>query len=100
VKYPIPGVRIASTGARGRFSGAHEFRHGGLSYEDEALDGLEAHLSEGGQLGHQNSKAETYYRRALSVFEKSLGPEHPKIAITLDNYEKLLRKMGNTRTRG
>ena len=49
MKHPIPGVRIASTGARGRFSGAHEFKHGGLSYEDEALDGLEAHLSEGGQ---------------------------------------------------
>ena len=55
MKYPIPGVRIASTGARERFSGAHEFKHGGLSYEDEALDGLEAQLSEGGQLGHHNS---------------------------------------------
>src|SRR6266478_1114972 len=67
MKYPIPGVRIASTGARGRFSGAQRTRikHGGLSYEDEALDGLEAHLSEGGQLGHQNSAiSRRRFRRA------------------------------------
>ena len=28
----------------GRFSGAQEFKHGGLSYRDETMDGLEAHL--------------------------------------------------------
>jgi len=34
----------------GRFSGAHEFEHAGLSYEDEALEVSEAQLSEGFRL--------------------------------------------------
>ena len=42
----------------------------------------------------QYDKAEAYYRRALSVFEKGLGPEHPKVAFTRENYAKLLRRMG------
>src|SRR5712691_2936341 len=74
MKYPIPGVRIASTGARGRFSGAHELKHGGLSNEDEALDGLEAHLSEGGQLGDHNSAiSRRRFRRAGATGGSSIA---------------------------
>src|SRR5947207_3082875 len=39
----------------GAFSGAQEFKHGGLSYRDETMDGLEAHLGEGVPLGRHNS---------------------------------------------
>ena len=34
------------------------------------------------------------YKRALVIFEKALGPEHPNVAICLENYAALLRKMG------
>jgi len=54
MEYPNPGVRIVSFGA-GRFSGAQEFKHGALSYRDESMDGLEAHLGEGVPLGRHNS---------------------------------------------
>src|SRR5437867_2371414 len=65
LEYPIPGVRIASAGAGGRFSGAREFEHAGWSYEDEVLDVSEAHLSEGGPLGHHNSAiSRRRFRRA------------------------------------
>ena len=47
----------------GPFSG--EFKHGGLSYRDETMDGLEAHLGECGQLGHHNSAgSRCRFRRA------------------------------------
>ena len=49
----------------GRFSGAQEFKHGGLSYRDETMDGLEAHLGEGVPLGRHNSAiSRCRFRRA------------------------------------
>ncbi|HIJ44334.1 MAG: tetratricopeptide repeat protein [Rhodospirillales bacterium] len=36
--------------------------------------------------------AEPLYKRSLLIWEKALGPEHPKVATSLENYAKLLRK--------
>ena len=56
---------IPESGVQGRFSSAHEIKHGGLSYRAETMDGLEAHLGEGGQLGHHNSAiSRCRFRRA------------------------------------
>ena len=38
------------------------------------------------------NEAEPLYRRALSIWEKALGPEHPDVATVLENYALLLRK--------
>jgi hypothetical protein len=34
------------------------------------------------------------YKRSLAIWEKALGPEHPNVAICLENYAVLLNKMG------
>ena len=41
----------------------------------------------------QNAKAEPLYRRSLVIREKALGPEHPDVAQSLENYAALLRKL-------
>ena len=38
------------------------------------------------------AEAEPLYQRSLTIVEKALGPEHPDVATTLDNYAALLRK--------
>ncbi len=38
--------------------------------------------------------AEPLYRRSLAIWEKALGPEHPAVATSLENYAALLRKIG------
>ena len=38
--------------------------------------------------------AEPLYRRSLAINEKVLGPEHPDVAQSLENYAALLRKTG------
>ena len=35
-------------------------------------------------------KAEPLYRRALAIWEKAFGPEHPNVAIRLNNLAELL----------
>jgi tetratricopeptide (TPR) repeat protein len=35
-------------------------------------------------------KAEPLLRRALAIWEKGLGPDHPDVAICLENYALLL----------
>ena len=42
----------------------------------------------------QYAKAEPFYKRALAIWEKALGPEHPDVATTLENYALLLRNTG------
>ncbi len=44
----------------------------------------------------QYSQAEPLYQRALAIREKTLGPEHPKLATSLENYAALLRKLDRT----
>ena len=38
-------------------------------------------------------EAEPLYKRALAIVEKTLGAEHPNVAIILSNYAELLRIM-------
>ena len=41
---------------------------------------------------HQEfSKAEMVYQRALALKENSTGPEHPDVALILENYARLLK---------
>ncbi|MGH8684937.1 MAG: tetratricopeptide repeat protein, partial [Nitrosospira sp.] len=35
--------------------------------------------------------AEPFYKRALGIFEKTLGPDHPDVKTSLDNLAKLYR---------
>ncbi len=38
--------------------------------------------------------AEPLYLRSLAIREKALGPEHPYVALSLENYAVLLRGTG------
>ena len=40
------------------------------------------------------AEAEPLYQRALAIDEKALGPEHPDVATSLENYASLLRETG------
>ncbi len=42
----------------------------------------------------KHTEAEPLYRRALAIWEKALGPEHPHVAASLKNYARLLRETG------
>ncbi len=43
--------------------------------------------------GHY-AEAEPLYQRALAIWEKTLGPDHPDVATSLENYAALLRETG------
>ncbi len=38
------------------------------------------------------AEAEPLFQRALAIDEKALGPEHPDVAASLENYAALLRQ--------
>ncbi len=38
------------------------------------------------------AKAEPLYKRSRAIREKTLGPEHPGVATSLENYAALLRQ--------
>jgi hypothetical protein len=40
-------------------------------------------------------RAAPYYRRALAVQSRALGPDHPDLADTLDNYADVLAMTGH-----
>ncbi len=40
--------------------------------------------------------AEPLYKRSLAIYEKALGPEHPHVATSLENYAALLRNTERT----
>ncbi len=42
------------------------------------------------------AKAEPVFERALAIVDKALGPDHPNVATSLENYATLLRKTGRT----
>ena len=44
--------------------------------------------------GSKYAEAEPLIKRALAIFEKVLGPEHPHVATALENYSALLRMTG------
>ena len=41
-------------------------------------------------------EAEPLYQRSLAIREKALGPDHPNVATSLENYAALLRKLDRT----
>jgi tetratricopeptide (TPR) repeat protein len=40
------------------------------------------------------AEVELLYQRALAIREKALGPEHPNVAQSLENYAVLLQETG------
>ena len=40
------------------------------------------------------AEAEPLYQRSLAIVEKALGPEHPDVAKSLEDYAGLLRATG------
>ncbi len=38
------------------------------------------------------AEAEPLYQRSLAIMEKALGPDHPDVATSLENYAALLRQ--------
>ena len=38
------------------------------------------------------AEAEPLFKRSLAILEKALGPEHPDVAASLENYASLLRQ--------
>jgi len=42
----------------------------------------------------QYAAAEPLYKRALSIYEKALGPDHPSVATFLNNLAALYRATG------
>ena len=42
------------------------------------------------------AEAEPYYQRSLAILEKSLGPDHPDVAASLNNLASLLKVRGST----
>ncbi len=40
------------------------------------------------------AEAEPLYKRSLAIGEKALGPEHPNVAGSLENYSVLLSETG------
>ncbi len=40
-------------------------------------------------------ESEDFYKQALAIFEKALGPNHPQVATVLENMTELYKKMGN-----
>ena len=40
------------------------------------------------------AEAEPYYQRSLAIREKSLGPDHPDVAESLNNLAQLLQVHG------
>ena len=41
----------------------------------------------------QYAQAEPLYRRALAIWERAIGPDHPDVATSLENMAALYRKM-------
>ncbi len=42
------------------------------------------------------AEAEPLHKRSLAIREKALGPKHPHVATSLENYANLLRTTGRT----
>ncbi len=55
-----------------------------------SLDGLAGLYQAQGRY----AEAEPLHKRSLAIFEKALGPEHPHVVTSLENYAALLRKTG------
>ncbi len=60
-----------------------------FSRNEHALNGLRRRT-----FGY--AEAQPLYKRVLAIREKALGPEHPDVAQSLENYSALLRKTGRS----
>ena len=47
-------------------------------------------------IANQIAEAEPLFKRALAIVEKALGPQHPDVVTSLENYAALLRKTERT----
>jgi tetratricopeptide (TPR) repeat protein len=45
----------------------------------------------------RSEEAEPLYRRALTIYEQALPPDHPSTAATLENYASVLRELNRPR---
>jgi|CZKR01.1.fsa_nt_gi tetratricopeptide (TPR) repeat protein len=54
------------------------------------LNNLAKHYDDQGRY----SEAEPLYKRALTIEEKALGPDHPAVAQVTENLARTLRKLG------
>ena len=61
--------------------------------DDENPIYLNAHAIMLNMLGRY-AEAEPLLRRALAIFEKALGPDHPSVATSLNNLARLLQNQG------
>ncbi len=52
------------------------------------------------QARYRYAEAEPLYQRALAIRDKALGPDHPHVAQSLENYAALLRKTGRMSANG
>ncbi len=41
------------------------------------------------------AQAEPFFQRAITIYEKALGPEHPDVAAAINNLAELYRTQGN-----
>ncbi len=65
----------------------------GLALWDEADPSL-TNLAALYQAQGNYAEAEPLYQRALAIWERALGPEHPDVAKVLNSYASLLRETG------
>ena len=48
----------------------------------------------------RHAEAEPLFRRALTIREEKLGPEHPDTIATREHYADLCQNIGSTKKRG
>ena len=68
-----------------------------LAKEKYGLEGEAIGLDWLGILYHEQGRyaeAEPLYQESLSIYEKALGPEHPDVALSLNNLAELYRQQG------
>ena len=70
----------------------HEKTLGQLFCDHKASDILAMLLADQGKY----AEAEPLYRRSLAIREKEYGPNHPKVAVAVNNLALLLKVRGST----
>ncbi len=89
-------IPVGQNGTRGARQGRS--RYGGDSSESRPpASRTKENTSEGDRsVWNRVRQAEPLYRRSLAIWEEALGPEHPNVATSLENYAALLRATGHT----
>ena len=76
------------------YSEAERYYRKAATIEDQDAFYLNAHATILQTIGNY-AAAEPLYRRALAIYEKALGPDHPDVATSLNNLAGLLHDQGN-----